>query len=315
MPEQTVQLRVDQAATRLDQLLAQSVPHLSRSQLQKLIRQGNVFVSAGGDTARPVTRPAATVQPGDLITVRLPAPEPAVLLAEPAPLNVLYEDQELIVLNKPAGLVVHPAHGHAGGTLVNALLARYPDLADLAETEAAAGDRPGIVHRLDRDTSGLMMVARTPAALRHLRRQFKNRTISKTYLALVFGQPPAPRGIIDIPLGRDPRFRQRMAPRPDGKPARTHYTLLEELGRYSLLEIDLETGRTHQIRVHLAWLKCPVAGDTVYGRKKNVLGLKRQFLHAWRLKFQHPGTGESLALEAPLPPDLQAVLDSLRSGA
>lgn len=314
MPEQTVQLRVDQAATRLDQLLAQSIPHLSRSQLQKLIRQGKVLVSASSETATPVTRPGATVQPGDLITVHLPAPEPAVLLAEPVPLHILHEDPELIVLDKPAGLVVHPAHGHAGGTLVNALLARYPDLADLAETETTAGDRPGIVHRLDRDTSGLMIVARTPAALRHLRRQFKSRTIGKTYLALVFGQPPAPRGIIDIPLGRDPRFRQRMAPRPDGKPARTHYTLLEELGRYSLLEIDLETGRTHQIRVHLAWLKCPVVGDAVYGRKKNVLGLKRQFLHAWRLEFQHPRTGASLALEAPLPQDLQAVLDSLRLG-
>lgn len=315
MSEQTVQIEVDRATIRLDQLLAQSIPHLSRSQVQKLIRQGNVLVAPGGVNARPVTRPGAAVQPGDLITVSLPVPEPNVLQAEAVPLNVIYQDRELIVLDKPAGMVVHPAHGHAGGTLVNALLARYPDLASLAETDAATGDRPGIVHRLDRDTSGLLIVARTPHALSHLRRQFKSRAVDKTYLALVFGQPPAPRGIIDIPLGRDPRFRQRIAPRPDGKPARTHYSLLEELGRYSLLEVNLETGRTHQIRVHLAWLKCPVVGDTVYGRKRNPLGLERQFLHAWRLKFQHPRTGESLALEAPLPRDLQAVLDSLRVGA
>lgn len=303
---QTLHLQVDQPAARLDQWLAQAIPQLSRSQLQKLIRQGQILVAG-----RPA-RPSAGLQPGDVITVYLPAPEPSPLHPETTPLDVVYEDDDLVVINKPAGMVVHPAQGHSSGTLVNALLARYPDLAVLTADDSGAADRPGIVHRLDRDTSGLMIVARTPAALRQLQQQFKARTVEKIYLALVFGRPEAAEGIIDVPLGRDPRFRQKIAPRPDGKPARTHYRRIEEFGQYSLLEIGLETGRTHQIRVHLAWLKCPVVGDTVYGRKKNVLGLKRQFLHAWRLRFQHPRTGATIQLEAPLDPHLQAVLDQLR---
>ena len=305
-PAQPLYLQVDQPAARLDQWLAQAIPQLSRSQLQKLIRQGQVLVAG-----RPV-RPSAALQPGDVVTVHLPAPEPAALQPETTPLDVVYEDDDLVVINKPAGMVVHPAQGHSRGTLVNALLARYPDLAGLAEDDSGAADRPGIVHRLDRDTSGLMIVARTPAALRRLQQQFKARTVEKIYLALVFGRPEAAEGIIDVPLGRDPRFRQKIAPRSDGKPARTHYRVIEDFGAYSLLEIGLETGRTHQIRGHLAWLKCPVVGDTVYGRKKNVLGLKRQFLHAWRLAFQHPRTGETIQLEAPLDPHLQAVLGQLR---
>ncbi len=305
-PAQPLYLQVDQPAARLDQWLAQAIPQLSRSQLQKLIRQGQVLVA--GQPARP----SAALQPGDVVTVHLPAPEPAALQPETTPLDVVYEDDDLVVINKPAGMVVHPAQGHTSGTLVNALLARYPDLAVLAEDDSGAADRPGIVHRLDRDTSGLMIVARTPAALRRLQQQFKARTVEKIYLALVFGRPEAAEGIIDVPLGRDPRFRQKIAPRADGKPARTHYRVIEDFGAYSLLEIGLETGRTHQIRVHLAWLKCPVVGDTVYGRKKNALGLKRQFLHAWRLAFQHPRTGETIQLEAPLDPHSQAVLGQLR---
>jgi 23S rRNA pseudouridine1911/1915/1917 synthase len=302
---QTLHLQVDQAASRLDQWLAQSVPQLSRSQLQKLIRQGRVLLA--GQTVRPST----AIQPGDIVTVHLPAPEPTALQPETGPLDVVYEDDDLVVVNKPAGLVVHPAQGHTGGTLVNALLARYPDLAALALTDSDTAARPGIVHRLDRDTSGLMIVARNAAALRQLQQQFKARSVEKIYLALVFGQPEAAEGIIDVPLGRDPRFRQKIAPRPDGKPARTHYRIIEDFGLYSLLEIGLETGRTHQIRVHLAWLKCPVVGDTVYGRKKNALGLKRQFLHAWKLRFRHPRTGETIQLEAPLDAHLQAILSRL----
>jgi 23S rRNA pseudouridine1911/1915/1917 synthase len=303
--DQILKFQVDQPALRLDQWLVQAVPQLSRSQLQKLIRQGRVLV---GDQA---VRPSTTVQPGDVVTVQLPSSQPAVLRPEAMPLDVIFEDDDLVVINKAAGLVVHPAQGHTGGTLVNALLARYPDLTAMTQTGPDPADRPGIVHRLDRDTSGLMVVARTPAALHRLQQQFKARTVEKIYLALVFGHPEAAEGIIDVPLGRDPRFRQKIAPRADGKAARTHYRLIEELGPYSLLEIGLETGRTHQIRVHLAWLKCPVVGDTVYGRKKNPLGLKRQFLHAWRLRFQHPRTGQPLHLEAPLSPDLQIVLDQL----
>ncbi len=306
---QTLQIQVDGPATRLDHFLAGTVSHLSRSQLQKLIRQGAVTVTSPERPPDPVTRPAVTVQPGDVITLQLPSPPPADLQPEEMPLDIVFEDDDLVVVNKPAGLVVHPAQGHQSGTLVNALLARYPDLD--AMRGGTASDRPGIVHRLDRDTSGLIVVARTPEALKNLQRQFKNRTVEKIYLALVFGRPDAPEGVIDVPLGRDLRRRQKFAARPDGKPARTHYRLKADYGAYSLLEIGLETGRTHQIRVHLAWLKCPVVGDTVYGRKKNNLGLKHQFLHARQLRFDHPRSGETLRLKAPLPDDLQHVINGL----
>ncbi len=245
--------------------------------------------------------------------MHLPPVQPKVLQPQTIPLDIVFEDNDLVVINKPAGLVVHPAHGHTMGTLANALLARYPDLTAMTQTGVDSADRPGIVHRLDRDTSGLMVVARTPMAWQHLRRQFKARSVEKIYLALVFGRPEVAEGVIDVPLGRDPHHRQKFAPRADGKPARTHYHVRVNFGQYSLLEIGLETGRTHQIRVHLAWLKCPVVGDAQYGRKKNPLGLKRQFLHAWRLRFVHPRGGETLQLEAPLPDDLQVVLDYLES--
>ncbi|HXW00798.1 MAG TPA: RluA family pseudouridine synthase, partial [Anaerolineae bacterium] len=208
-PEQIIHIQVDQPAARLDQLLAGAVPQFSRSQLQKLIRQGRVLVA--GQTVRPST----AVQPGDVITVHLPAAEQATPQAETAPLEIVFEDEDLVVINKAAGMVVHPAQGHAGGTLVNALLARYPDLAAMSLTDSGPTERPGIVHRLDRDTSGLMVVARTPAALRHLQQQFKGRAVEKIYLALVFGRPEAVEGIIDVPLGRDPRLRQKIAPRAD----------------------------------------------------------------------------------------------------
>lgn len=302
--ERVVHLQVDQAASRLDQYLAMQFSDISRSQLKKLIQQQKVLIDN-----RPA-KPNMAVQPGDLITLYLSRAEPTALTPESIPLNVIFEDGDLLVINKPARMVVHPAHGHHSGTLVNALLARYPDLAALTQFDSR--ERPGIVHRLDQDTSGLIMVARTPTALKNLRRQFKARTVEKIYLALVFGLPEAPEGVIDVPLGRDPRHRQKFAPRADGKPARTHYRVAESFPKYSLLEIGLETGRTHQIRVHLAWLDCPVVGDTVYGRRKNRLGLDRQFLHAWQLKFQHPRTGDLLQMEAPLDEELQAVLAKLR---
>jgi len=310
-PPQIIHIQVDTSAARLDQFLAETVPGLSRSQIQKLIHQGAVLLrSAAGDT-KTITRPSTAVESGDVVELRLPAPPAKELQPEEIPLDVVFEDDALVVVNKPAGLVVHPAQGHESGTLVNALLARYPDLAGMTDVDEDTPDRPGIVHRLDRDTSGLIVVARTPAALQNLRQQFKDRSVEKTYLALVFGCPAAPEGVIDVPLGRDPRHRQKFAALADGKPARTHYRVKTDYGPYSLLEIGLETGRTHQIRVHLAWLKCPVVGDTVYGRKKNPLGLKRQFLHAWKLQFAHPRTGDRLQLEAPLAKDLQSVLDNL----
>jgi 23S rRNA pseudouridine1911/1915/1917 synthase len=305
--EQRVYFQVDRAAPRLDHYLAEQIPHLSRSQLKKLIQANKVLVS------NQPAKPSATLQPGEVVVVFLPSSEPPTLSAEALPLDIVFEDADLIVLNKAAGMVIHPAHGHASGTLVQALLARYPDLAQLVQIDPDAAHRPGLVHRLDRDTSGLMLVARTPMALKGLRQQFKARTVEKIYLALVFGQPEAPQGIIDVPLGRDPHHYQKIVPRADGKPARTRYRQIERLDQYSLLEVGLETGRTHQIRVHLAWLKCPVVGDVVYGRRKNLLALKRHFLHAWRLRFQHPRTGAMLQFEAPLPADLEAILRQLRS--
>lgn len=305
--DRSIYFQIDQVEPRLDHYLAERIPHLSRSQLKKLIQANKVLVS------NQPAKPSATLQPGEVVVVFLPPAEPTTLSAEAIPLNIIFEDPDLIVLNKPAGMVVHPAHGHASGTLVQALLARYPDLAQLVQIDPDSAHRPGLVHRLDRDTSGLMVVARTSAALKGLQQQFKARTVEKSYLALVFGQPESPQGIIDVPLGRDPRHPQKIAPRPDGKPARTHYRQIERLGQYSLLEVGLETGRTHQIRVHLAWLKCPVVGDAIYGRRKNSLALKRHFLHAWRLQFQHPRTGDTLQFEAPLDAELEAILGQLRS--
>lgn len=303
---QTLHIQVDEPAARLDQFLADAMPHLSRSKIQKLIRQGHIHLQ------HQPARASARVVPGDVITVHLPQAEPEPLQAEAVtPLEILYEDDHLIAVNKPAGLVVHPGAGHVHGTLVQALLSRYPDLASMSDADDDATHRPGIVHRLDRDTSGVILIARTPIALRRLRHQFKVRTVEKKYLALVVGRPEAPAGLIDVPLGRDPRNRQRFAPRSDGKPARTRYTTRQALGPYTLLDVDMETGRTHQIRVHLAWLGCPIAGDTVYGPKKKHLGLTRHFLHAWKLQLKHPESGQLLPLEAPPDPYLMTVLAKL----
>jgi 23S rRNA pseudouridine1911/1915/1917 synthase len=307
--ERIIHLQVGEAGERLDRYLARTLPDVSRSQVQRLIRQG--LVALDGETAKPST----PVEPGMRVVVRIPPAPPDEIHPQTIPIDVVYEDDDLLVVNKPAGMVVHPAYGHWEGTLVNALLARYPDL--------AVGDagRPGIVHRLDRDTSGLIVVAKTEVALEHLRQQFKSRSVKKTYLVLVHGQPPAPEGIIEAPVGRDSRRRQRMAVVPGGRAARTHYRLLEGLGDYSLLAVSPETGRTHQIRVHLAWLGVPVAGDPVYSRgreareAKKRLGLGRQFLHAWRLSFERPDGKGVMELEAPLPADLARVLRVLRGQA
>ena len=208
-PEQVIQIQVDRCAGRLDQFLAETIPTLSRSQIQKLIRQGRVFISASpGQEPRQVNRPGIQVQPGNVLTFPIGSSPSKVLQPEAIPLDIIFEDNDLVVINKPTGLVVHPAHGHTEHTLVNALVARHPDLVTITETDRDALDRPGIVHRLDRDTSGLIVVARTPEALQHLRRQFKTHTVEKTYLTLVFGRPSMPEGVIDVPLGRDPRHRR-----------------------------------------------------------------------------------------------------------
>jgi 23S rRNA pseudouridine1911/1915/1917 synthase len=311
-------LRLDQFLGRpeLGQQLGRE-PRLSRSRAQHLIAKGLVLVNG-----RPV-RSSQRLQPGDLIAITVPAPEKIDLEPEAIPLDIVYEDADLLVVNKPSGLVVHPAAGNARGTLVNALLQHCPDLPGIGGCL-----RPGIVHRLDKDTSGLLLVSKTDLAHSGLAAQLKERRIKRSYLALVHGEVRCERGTIDAPLGRDPRDRKRMAVVSGGRQARTHYRVRERFPGadlnagdqgYTLLEVELETGRTHQIRVHLAYIGHPVAGDPVYGRRRLRAGrqphlnLTGQALHAYRIAFAHPRTGEALAFEAPLPPAFSAALDLLRS--
>jgi 23S rRNA pseudouridine1911/1915/1917 synthase len=248
-----------------------------------------------------------------VLVIDVPPPEQAAIEPEQIPLVVVYEDDDVLVVDKPTGLVVHPSPGHWSGTLVNALLAR-----DTVYGGIAGVERPGIVHRLDRDTSGLLMVAKTDAAQSSLMAQLKARRVKKTYLALVQGSVQASVGRIEAPIGRDPKNRQRMAVVPDGRPSITGYRVRERFEGWTLLEVDLVTGRTHQIRVHLAALGHSVAGDTVYGTgtaRRGPEGLGRLFLHAWRLVFATPATGDLVRLEAPLPLELETVLGNLRDSA
>jgi 23S rRNA pseudouridine1911/1915/1917 synthase len=306
-PDETRNHTVREAGPRLDRYLAETWPDLSRSRLQHLIADGLVSVNSA-----PV-RSSYKVREGDLLSVCIPSSSPLAVSPEDIPLCVIYEDQDLLVIDKPAGLVVHPAPGHPSGTLVNALLAHCPDLAGIGGVE-----RPGIVHRLDKDTSGLMVVAKNECAHQSLTRQIQERTVIKRYLALVNGELRPPQGTIDAPIGRDPRNRKRMAVVGDGRAASSSYTTLQRLGPYSLLEVQIHTGRTHQIRVHLAHVGHPVVGDVVYGRKGRRAAsepgeqpLKRQFLHAAALGFRLPSTSEYREFHSELPADLKIVLEAL----
>ena len=287
--------------SRLDSFLARVVGQRSRSEWTRLIELGVVH-----HQNRPA-KPSVRVHAGDRISVR-PIPVHVTLRPEAdIPLDVLYEDQAMIVVNKPAGLVVHPAPGHEEGTLVNALLARFPDLRD------PTGElRPGIVHRLDKDTSGLLVIGRTQASIAHLQRQFKSRSVEKRYLALVHSVISEQEGLIDVPIGRDYRNRQRMGVRADGRESRTQFRVIERLDGFTLVEAQPLTGRTHQIRVHFAYIGHPVAGDTVYGRRQAPPGLERQFLHASRLELRSPATRRKHSFEAALPNDLAIVIEELR---
>lgn len=287
---------------RLDLFLAAQTPGVSRSRAQRLIAAGLVTVNGRRG------RPGLQLKPGDRVVVRIPPPPPGELAPEPLPLEILYEDDDLLVVNKPAGLTVHPGPGHASGTLAHALLAHRPELARVGEAL-----RPGIVHRLDRDTSGVMVVAKHEVARANLVRQLAERRVQKTYLALVRGEPRPPAGVIEAPLGRDPRHRQRMAVVEGGREARTQYQVRERFAGAALLEVRPETGRTHQVRVHLAAIGHPVLGDPVYGRRSELV--PRQFLHALRLRLRLPSSGEEREFEAPLPQDLEAALARLRQAA
>jgi len=265
-------------------------------------------VDVNGRAARKAGQP---LEAGAALTVRIPPPVPTDLVAEQIPLDVIYENDDLLVVNKPAGMVVHPAAGHARGTLVNAVLGYHPEIEGIGGEE-----RPGVVHRLDKDTSGLILLAKNERAHRWLQDQFRLRKVEKTYLAVVDGKPPTPSGRVEAHIGRDPRNRKRMAILTAGKgrEAISEYKTLESFEAHTLLEFHPLTGRTHQIRLHCAFLKCPIVGDEVYGRKASTISLSRHFLHAVRLKIVLPGETTSRSFETPLPQELQAVLEQLRKG-
>ena len=288
----------DKPETRFDKFVGEKCPELSRTHAQKLIADGSITVNGR------VAKASLKLDVGDRIDVIIPPTPPSPLSPEAIPLNIIYEDADLLVVDKPAGLTVHPAPGHPGHTLVNAILAHFPHLADISDSL-----RPGIVHRLDKDTSGVMLVAKTKVAQANLISQFKARAVAKAYLVLVKGHLTPERGIIEAAIGRDPRNRKRMAVVTEGREARTEYRVIKYIGNYTLLEVMLETGRTHQIRVHLSAIGYPVAGDPMYGVRSP--HLSRQFLHACRLGFKLPSTDEYVEFTSELPPDLAQALKDI----
>jgi len=307
MEKRVLVVPLERAGERLDLFLAQSIPELSRSRIQRLIKEGRVTIN-GIKALKPRQKLAGKEE----IELEIPPPEKILLEPEPGvPFEILYEDRDIVVLNKPPGLVVHPAAGHSKGTLVQGLLARVRDLSGIG------GElRPGIVHRLDKDTSGLLLVAKHDQAHQALSLQFKEREVSKVYLALVHGVPSLSSGHVDRPLGRHPVHRKKMSIQPHGREAYTAWKVREGFKRMraALLEVYPRTGRTHQIRVHLASIGHPIVGDRLYGGLRPT-GPKalRQMLHAWKLSFFHPHTGKRLSFEAPLPPDFQSLLEELRA--
>ncbi len=291
------ELTVDSPGSRLDTYVAEQC-QISRAYAQKLIDDGQVTIN--GQHAKASHR----LDAGDRVVATIPPPSPISLTAEDIPLKVVYEDSDTIVVDKPAGLLVHPAAGQYTGTLVNALLARCPDLGVIDGSV-----RPGIVHRLDKDTSGLMVVAKNNASQASLSRQIKQRSITKGYLALVTGHLAPEQGAIEAPIGRHPHNRKRMAVVTGGREARTRYQVIKYLNGYTLLEVMPETGRTHQIRVHFSAIGHPVFGDPVYGKKSPLL--ERQFLHAHRLGFKLPSSGEYVEFRSELPPELDNALQRI----
>ncbi|MEM8807893.1 MAG: RluA family pseudouridine synthase [Cyanobacteria bacterium P01_G01_bin.38] len=295
------------APERLDRWLAAAVETLSRSRIQKLIEQGAVTLNGTICTHKKIL-----VSPGDRIELTLPPIEPLALKPEAIPLDILYEDDTLVIINKSAGMVVHPAPGHPDGTLVNAILAHCGDQL----TGVGGVQRPGIVHRLDKDTTGAMVVAKTEAALQHLQGQIQAKTARREYLGVVYGAPKAESGTVNQPIGRHPKDRKKQAIVPESKGGRvaiTHWRVKERLGNYTLMHYQLETGRTHQIRAHSAHMGHPIVGDPQYGSGRSVgVNLSGQALHAERLTLIHPVSGETLVAIAPLPPTFETLLQRLR---
>lgn len=290
---------------RLDKFMAEQISHLSRVKLQEMISNGEVQING-----KVVTKAAQKLEHGDQVETVLVFEEEDELKKQAFELDVLYEDENVIVINKPAGLVVHPGAGHNKNTLVNALIYHWSEIAQVGEPK-----RPGIVHRLDKETSGVMIVARNQTAYEWLVKQFKGRKVQKSYLALVDGTPPTPTGRIETRIGRDEKIRQRMAVTygEKGRKAVTEYFTKQDYLDHTLVEVNPLSGRTHQIRVHMAFIGCSVAGDRVYGRRKSSLEIDRFFLHASGLSIRLPGEREERSFEAPLPQDLQEILEQLES--
>lgn len=306
MNDRVLSFRFDKRTPeRLDKFLVGQLQEFSRSRIQALIAGG--FVEVNGHTAK---KAGQTLESGATVTVRIPPPAPTEWIAEAIPLDILFENEDLIVVNKPAGMVVHPAVGHTSGTLVNAVLGYDPEMEGIGGEE-----RPGVVHRLDKETSGLILLAKNERALRWLQDQFRLRNVEKTYFALVDGKPPTPSGRVEAPIGRDPSHRKRMAVVPEsrGREAISEYRTVESFKGHTLLEFHPLTGRTHQIRLHCAFLGCPIVGDKVYGRKKSSIPIERHFLHAHRLRISLPGEKQLKFFEAPLPQELEHILTSLRA--
>jgi 23S rRNA pseudouridine1911/1915/1917 synthase len=290
---------------RLDKYLVSCLPEFSRSRLQGLIRDNQVLVDG-----QVVTKTSHILNRGQKVVVTIPEPEPVGLIPEEIPLDVIFESDDLMIINKPAGMVVHPGAGHKTGTLVHAALAHAPEL------EGIGGElRPGVVHRLDKDTSGLILVAKNDRSHRWLQEQFRLRRVRKVYLALVDGTPPTPTGRIEAPIGRDPAHRRKMAVTTlqKGREAVTEYQTVETYAHHTLIEAHPLTGRTHQIRLHMAFLGCPIVADSLYGRRKPSLPLERHFLHATRLTILLPGQMEEQTFTAPLPADLEKIIQQLRT--
>lgn len=306
MSEETIILHNQtERELRLDKFLAEHLEEYSRSYIQKIITEGGVSVDGF-----PIYKKAELLNPGAEVEVTIPPAKETALVGEDIPLDILFENDDLIVINKPAGMVVHPALGHASGTLVQAVLGYAPEI------EGVGGiKRPGLVHRLDQNTSGVIMLAKNDRAHQFLQGQFQARSVDKQYLALVDGRPPTPQGRVEVAIGRDSKFRQRMAPalERDGKEAVSEYFTQEVFPDHTYIKVSILTGRTHQIRVHMAFLGCPVVGDTVYGRKNPSIKIQRQFLHAFRLSILLPGDEEKRTFEAPLANELFEVLDLLRT--
>lgn len=295
----THRLTADRSGERVDAFVARALPEISRSYVKRLLESGLITIDGR------VPKASEKVSEGATVLVEVPPPEVMTLEPQPIPLTIVYQDNDIIVVDKPPGLTVHPSPGHPSGTLVNALLAVCPDLQGIAGTL-----RPGIVHRLDKDTSGLLVVAKNDRAMRALQQQLSERRVHKTYLALVHGVPSPREGQIEAPIARSPKNRKKMAIVEGGRESTTRYRVREEMAKFALLEVEPVTGRTHQIRVHLAAIGHPIVGDAVYGRPSPLVD--RQFLHAWKLAFGMPLGGRQVEFESPLPPDLREALEALR---